>query len=161
MGEVEKRLKELGISLPKKYKKGEGVLPLRRFNDLLFISGHGPLDENNKPVYRGRVGSDLSVEEGYKAARLCGINILATIKNYIGDLDRIDYIVKVLGFVNSANNFTDQPIVMNGFSDLMVEILGERGKHARSAVGALSLPDNIPVEVEVIVKIRLFLKLSG
>jgi len=154
MGQTENRLKELGIELPKKDRKGKGLVPIRQYRDLLYVSGHGPTDSEGNPVYQGKVGTDLTIEEGYKAARLCGINILATIVDYIGDLNRVDYTVKALGLVASGPEFFNQPAVMHGFSDLMVEVLGERGLHARSAMGTCCLPNNIPVEVELIVKIR-------
>ncbi len=157
MSKLDLKLKELGIDLSgkdRKARKGKGIVAVRKYNDLLYISGHGPTDADNKPVYTGKVGKDLTVEEGYQAARLCGINILSSIADYIGDLDRVDYIVKVLGLVASAPDFFNQPAVMHGFSDLMVEVFGERGLHTRSAMGTNTLPNNIPVEVEVIVKIR-------
>ncbi|MBA7508202.1 hypothetical protein ES705_00123 [subsurface metagenome] len=154
MGQTDNRLKQLGIELPKKNRAGTGMVAVRRYRDLLYISGHGPTGPDGKPVYQGKLGSDLTIEEGYQAARLCGINILAAIADYIGDLDRIEYVVKALGLVASGPDFFDQPLVMHGFSDLMVEVLGERGMHARSAMGTCCLPNNIPVEVELIVKIR-------
>ena len=96
----------------------------------------------------------MEVDTAYQAARLCGINMLATIKDYIGELDRVEYVVKALGLVNSTGDFSGQPAVMNGFSDLMVEVFGRRGQHARSAMGAYALPMNVPVCVEAIVRIR-------
>jgi enamine deaminase RidA (YjgF/YER057c/UK114 family) len=132
MGTAEQRLKELGINLPRKDIKRTGVIPIRREGDLLL----------------------LTVEQGYEAAQSSGINLLAALKNYLGTLDRVVEIVKVLGFVASAPDFYDQPSVMHGFSDLMVEIFGERGKHARSAIGTNVLPHNQPVEIEIIVRIR-------
>ena len=112
------------------------------------------MDSEGKPVYTGKVGADVDVDTAYQAARLCGLNMLATIKDYIGELDRVDYFVKALGLVNSAGDFSSQPAVMNGFSDLMVEVFGRRGQHARSAMGAFALPQNVPVVVEAIVRIR-------
>ena len=100
------------------------------------------------------MGTDLTVEEGYQAARLCGLNMLATIQDYIGELDRVDYFVKILGLVNSGGDFSGQPAVINGFSDLMVEVFGRRGQHARSAMGAYALPKNVPVVVDAIIRIR-------
>jgi len=154
MGQTEKRLKNLGIELPVRDRRGTGAVKAVLEGNLLFISAHLPVDENGNPVYTGKLGADLSIEEGYKAARLCGINMLATIEDYIGDLDRVDHFVKVLGLVNSAGDFSDQPKVINGFSDLMVEVFGYRGQHARSAMGAFALPKNVPVVVEAIVKVR-------
>ena len=123
-------------------------------DDMLYISAHLPVDMDGKPVYVGKVGSDIDIDTAYQAARLCGLNMLATIKDYIGELDRVDYFVKALGLVNSAGDFSSQPAVMNGFSDLMVEVFGKRGQHARSAMGAFALPGNVPVVVEAIVRIR-------
>ena len=102
----------------------------------------------------GKVGSDLSIEQGYYAARITGLNLVASLKQEIGSLDKVKQIVKVLGMVNASPEFTDHPKVINGFSDLMVEIFGENGKHARAAVGMGSLPDNIAVEIEMIVEIE-------
>jgi enamine deaminase RidA (YjgF/YER057c/UK114 family) len=154
MSQTDKKLELLGINLPKKDRRGQGMLAIRQYNDLLYVSGHGPTDPEGKPVIQGKLGQDLSIEEGYEAARLCGINILAAIKDYLGDLDRVDSMIKVLGLVASGPDFFDQPAVMHGFSDLMVEVLGDRGLHARSAMGTCCLPNNIPVEVEVILKVR-------
>lgn len=157
MSQTDKRLEQLGIELPKKDRRGKGVVSVRQCGDLLFVSGHGPTDQTtpaDTPVYTGKLGADLSVEQGYQAARLCGINLLAAIRDYLGDLDRIEYLVKAFGLVASSPEFFDQPAVMHGFSDLMVEVLGERGQHARSAMGTCCLPRNIPVEVELVAKIR-------
>ena len=131
----------------------KAILPLRQSGNLLFLSGHGCEGDDGIPMYIGRVGSDLTVEEGSLAARRCGERLLATIEDYLGTLDRIKSIVKVLGFVNSADTFYKQPAVMNGFSELMFEKLGERGLHARSAIGTSVLPNNQAVEVEMIVEI--------
>lgn len=105
-------------------------------------------------MYQGKVGAEIDKDTAYEAARLCGLNMIATIKDYIGELDRVDYVVKALGLINSAGDFCEQPYVMNGFSDLMVEVFGRRGQHARSAMGAYALWENVPVTVEAIVKIR-------
>lgn len=154
MSQTEKKLAQLGIELPKKDRRGQGILAVRQCGDLLFVSGHGPTDPSGKPVYTGKLGTDLTIEQGYQAARLCGINILATIREYIGDLDRVDGLLKAFGLVASGPDFFDQPAVMHGFSDLMVEVLGNRGLHARSAMGTCCLPQNIPVEVDLVLKIR-------
>lgn len=154
MSQTDEKLEQMGITLPKKDRRGQGIVAVRQYNDLLYVSGHGPTDPAGKPVYTGKVGTDLTVEEGYQAARLCGINILAAVREYIGDLDRIDSLIKVFGLVASGPDFFDQPAVMHGFSDLMVEVLGDRGLHARSAMGTCCLPNNIPVEVDAIFKIR-------
>ena len=154
MSETGKRIEKLGITLPVRERKGTGAVDAVIKGDLMFLSAHLPVDVDENPVYTGKVGTDLTIEEGYKAARLCGLNMLATIKDYIGELGRVDYFVKVLGLVNSGGDFSSQPAVINGFSDLMVEVFGKRGQHARSAMGAYALPKNVPVVVEAIVKIR-------
>ncbi|MBR3504139.1 MAG: RidA family protein [Clostridia bacterium] len=154
MGETGKRMEQLGIALPVKDRRGTGAVDAVLTGDLLFLSAHLPVDAQGKAVYAGKVGVDLDVETAYKAARLCGLNMLATIKDYIGELDRVDCVVKALGLVNSGADFSSQPAVMNGFSDLMVEVFGRRGQHARSAMGAFALPQNVPIAVEAIVRVR-------
>jgi enamine deaminase RidA (YjgF/YER057c/UK114 family) len=154
MSESQKRLEQLGIQLPDKDRRGTGAVDAVLYKDLLFLSAHLPLQEDGKPAFVGKVGTDLTLEEGYRAARLCGLNMLATIKDYIGELDRVNYFVKIFGFVNSGADFSSQPAVVNGFSDLMVEVFGRRGQHARSAMGAFALPMNVPVAVEAVVRVR-------
>jgi len=154
MSETGTRLEKLGIVLPIRDRKGTGKVDAVLKDDMLYLSAHLPVDLDGKPVYVGKVGGELTQEEGYQAARLCGMNMIATIKDYIGELDRVDYFVKILGLVNSAGDFCSQPAVINGFSDLMVEVFGRRGRHARSAMGAYSLPMGVPVSVEAIVRIR-------
>lgn len=135
--------------------KRRGNVVLRRWKDLLFIGGHGPEDEvTGEPFYVGRLGADLSVEDGYKAARICGEILLSAMDEYLGNLDRVDYIVKAFALVSSDPEFYEQEKVADGFSDLMVKVLGDRGVHARSAMGTSNLPGNIPVEIELIVKIK-------
>jgi enamine deaminase RidA (YjgF/YER057c/UK114 family) len=154
MGQTEKRLEQMGITLPKKDRRGKGTVPAKQSGNMLYVSAQLPLDGTGKPVFTGRVGTDLTLEQGYEAARLCGINTLAVLMDYVGDLDRVESFVKVLGLVNSGGDFSQQPAVINGFSDLILEVFGERGMHARSAMGAYSLPENIPVAVECIVRLR-------
>ena len=154
MGETGKRIEQMGITLPVRDRRGTGAVDAVLAGDLLFLSAHLPVDAEGKALYTGKVGTDLDVETAYKAARLCGLNMLATIKDYIGELDRVDYIVKALGLINSGADFCSQPAVMNGFSDLMVEVFGRRGQHARSAMGAFALPQNVPIVVEAIVRVR-------
>ena len=154
MSETGKRMAQFGINLPVRDRKGTGVVDAVLLGDVLYLSAHLPTDIDGKPLYTGKVGEDVDVETAYKAARQCGLNMLATIKDYIGELDRVDYVVKALGLVNSAGDFCQQPAVMNGFSDLMVEVFGRRGQHARSAMGAYALPHNVPIVVDAIVKIR-------
>lgn len=146
------RLKQLGIVLPSPTSPVANYVNAVRSGNLLFLAGKGPRRPDGTNV-TGKVGTDLTVEEGYAAARLVGINQLAVLQQELGDLRRVRRIVKVLGLVNCGPSFTDQPKVVNGFSDLMVEVFGDAGKHARSAVGAPSLPGNIAVEVELIVEV--------
>ena len=137
-------------------RKRRGNIVLRRCGDLLFIGGHGPEDEvTGEPFYTGRLGAEMTTEEGYKAARICGEILLSAMQEYLGDLDKVDYLVKAFGLVSSEPDFYDQSAIMDGFSDLMVQVLGDRGLHARSAMGTSNLPGNIPVEIELIVKIKL------
>ncbi|MFD0872327.1 Endoribonuclease L-PSP [Chlamydia abortus] len=155
MSLADERIKELGLILPKIDLQGKAIVPIRQHGNLLYTSGHGPeREDDGSPIWTGKLGKDLTVEEGYQAARECGIILLAQLKNYLGSLDRVDALVKVLGLVASSEDFYQQPQVMNGFSDLMVDVFGERGKHARSAMGTYVLPKNIPVEIEMIVRIR-------
>ena len=154
MGATEKRMEQLGIRLQHTDWRGKGTVDAVLAGDLLFLSAHYPVDENGKPVYVGRVGAELTEEEAYQAARLCGLNMLRTIQFTIGSLDRVDCFVKALGLVKSAGDFYNMPPVMNGFSDLMVEIFGQRGRHARAAMGAYVLEGNMPVCVDAIVRIR-------
>jgi enamine deaminase RidA (YjgF/YER057c/UK114 family) len=151
---AEARIKELGLALPQPPKPGGNYVPGVRVGNLLFLSGHGPSRVDGAPSARGKVGRDLSIEDGYKVAREVGINLLGTAKAIVGSLDKVKRVVKVLGMVNSAEGFGDQPKVINGFSDLMVEVFGENGRHARSAVGMAELPSGIPVEIEMILEVE-------
>jgi enamine deaminase RidA (YjgF/YER057c/UK114 family) len=145
---AEKKLKELGISLGPVTPPVANYVNAVRTGSLLFLAGKGPAGG-----VTGIVGKDISVEQAYGHARTVGLNLMAVMKDELGSLDRVKRIVKVLGMVNAVPGFTDQPKVMNGCSDLFVEVFGERGRHARSAVGMGSLPNNIPVEIEVIVEV--------
>ena len=150
-GGAEDNLKQKNIVLPPPAAPVANYVPAVRVGNLLFLSGSGP----DQSAPRGKVGKDLSLEQGYQAARATGLNLLATTRATLGSLNRVKRIVKVLGMVNSAPGFTDQPKVINGFSDLMVEVFGEAiGKHARSAVGMAELPFNIPVEIEMILEVE-------
>jgi len=151
---AEGRIKELGITLPDPPKPGGNYVPGVRVGNLLFLSGHGPSRVDGKPSARCKVGRDLSAEDGYKVAREVGVNLLGTARSMLGSLDKVKRIVKVLGMVNSAEGFGEQPKVINGFSDLMVEIFGDQGRHARSAVGMAELPSGIPVEIEMILEVE-------
>lgn len=144
---TEKRLKELGIELPPVSKPVANYVNAVRTGNLLYLAGKGP-----GPV-KGRLGESMSVEEAYRHARATGLNLIAVMKDELGDLDRVVRIVKVLGMVMCTEEFGDQPKVINGCSDLFVEVFGDRGKHARSAVGMGGLPNQIPVEIEVIVEV--------
>ena len=150
---AEARLKELGITLPEPFKPVANYIPSVRVGNLLFLAGHGPLREGHASA-RGKLGKELSVDDGYKVAREVGLNLLASARAALGSLDRVRRVVKVLGMVASAEGFTDQPRVINGFSDLMVELFGENGRHARSAVGMAELPFGIPVEIEMILEVE-------
>ena len=150
---AEARLKELGIALPEPAKPVGNYVPGVRVGNLLFLSGHGPMREEGKPRPAGKVGREITTEQAYQIARGVGLNLLTSARGVLGSLDRVKRVVKVLGMVNSAPGFGDQPKVINGFSDLMVEVFGESGRHARSAVGMAELPSGIPVEIEVILEV--------
>ena len=153
MSEIESRLEHLGISLPAEPVPIANYVPGVRTGNLLYLSGLGPASRADGTTPSGKVGRDLTTEEGYEASRLTGINILARMKGELGDLDRVRRVVKLLGMVNSAPDFNQQPAVVNGCSDLLVEVFGEKGRHARSAVGMAALPNDIPVEIEVIIEV--------
>lgn len=150
---AEARIAELKLELPKAPKPAGTYSPVVVIGELCYVSGHGPLKSDDTLIC-GRVGDDLTEEQGIAAARQVGLAILATVKKQLGSLDRVVRVVKVLGMVNSTADFKNHPKVINGFSDLMVEIWGENGRAARSAVGMGSLPSNIAVEVEVIFQIH-------
>lgn len=149
----EQKLQSLGIILPAPTSPVANYVKFVRTGNLIFLSGHGPVNVDGKYT-TGKLGKDLSIEEGYAAAKLTGINLLSTLKSAVGDLSKVKRVIKVLGMVNSTESFTDQPKVINGFSDLMVAVFGDKGKHARSAVGMVSLPMNMAVEIEMIVEIE-------
>lgn len=149
----ERRLEELGIVLPEPTAPVANYVKAVRSGNLVFLSGHGPYRSDGTLV-TGKLGRDLEIDEGYEAARLTGIALLASLKNEIGDLNRVRRIVKVFGMVNADPSFTDMPKVINGCSDLLVEIFGERGRHARAAVGMASLPVGIAVEIDMVVEVE-------
>ena len=144
---VEQRLKDLGITLPVPAAAVANYVPYVITGNLVFVSGQLPL-ENGKPAVLGKLGAEVGVEDGVRAARLCALGLLAQLKAAVGDLDRVTRVVRLTAFVASTPDFTDQPKVVNGASDLMVEVLGDAGRHARVAVGAPSLPLNVAVEFE-------------
>jgi enamine deaminase RidA (YjgF/YER057c/UK114 family) len=149
---AEARLAELGIELPSPPRPVANYVPAVRVGELLFLSGHGPLLPDGTRV-NGKLGADVDVERGREAARLTALGLLATLRTELGSLDRVAQVVKVLGLVASAPGFGDQPAVLNGCSDLLVEVLGEAGKHARSAVGVAELPSGMCIEIELIARV--------
>lgn len=150
MSQVEEKIRELGYTLPEcPTPVGAYVPAVRLENGLIYVSGQTAI-ENGKPLYVGRVGEEISVEQAYDAARVCALRMLSEVKYAIDDLDRITQVVKVNGYVNAVAGFAQQPKVINGASELLEAVFGEKGRHARAAVGAGSLPDNAPVEVEMI-----------
>ena len=151
--EIEKKLQALGFKLPNPPVPAANYIGYVRVGNLLFVGGNiGRI--NGELKYAGKVGDKVTLEQAYEMARHCALNHLAIIKAALGDLDKVERIVKVLGYVNVAPGFTDMPKVMNGESDLLVQLWGERGQHARAAVGVASLSGEAPVETEVIVQIR-------
>jgi len=153
MDAVEARLKELGLELPPTPRPLAEYVPAKLVGDLVFVSGQGPV-KDGKVAYAGKVGADLALEEGYDCARLCALNCLAAVKGVVGSLERVEEVVQLRGFVNSAPGFDRQPEVLNGASELMVKLFGEKGRHARAALGTCSLPRNIAVELEMVVRVR-------
>lgn len=152
---AEQKLEALGLSLPPIPQPLANYVPLVRTGNLLFVSGHGPgvVEDGTLSFIQGKLGKDLNVEQGYDAARQVMLNILQSLKQELGDLDKVQRVVKLLGFVNCTPDFPDQPKVINGASDLLVELFGERGRHARSAVGMQQLPFGIAVEIEMVVEV--------
>ena len=150
---AEARLKELGIVLPSLAKPVANYLPYRLAGNMLYLSGQGPRDEAGRHL-SGKLGKDVSLEEGYRRARFVGLGLLAAARDALGSLDRVDFVVKLLGMVNATPDFNDSPKVINGCSDLFVEVFGEAGRHARSAVGNVMLPNQISVEIEAIMAVK-------
>lgn len=149
----EQKLKEMGIEIKPPAPRVSKIVSAVRTGNLVFLSGHGPTRPDGTNVV-GKLGDDLTVEQGQEAARYTGIQLLTSLKAEIGDLNKVKRIVKVLGMVNCTPDFAQTPAVINGFTDLMLEVFGEQGKHARSAVGMVSLPNGIAVEIEMIVEIE-------
>ncbi|MBL7093886.1 RidA family protein [candidate division KSB1 bacterium] len=149
---VEQKLQSMGISIPETPKPVAAYIPALQVNDLIFTSGQIPIVKGELK-FKGKLGAEISKEQGYQAAKICALNALSAIKGVVVDLDRIEQVVKVVGFVASAEGFTEQPVVINGASEFLQEVLGEKGLHARSAVGVAELPLGVPVEVELIVKV--------
>ncbi len=153
MGLIRQRLEELEIKLPQVPLPVGNFLPCSLYGGLLFLSGQGPLRADGT-LSTGKVGIEVSCEEACLDARRTGLVLIAVMEQFLGDLDRVDRIVKLLGMVNAAPDFTEHPTVINGCSDLMMQVFGKTGRHARSAVGLSSLPGNITVEIEAIVAVR-------
>ncbi|HSD49933.1 MAG TPA: RidA family protein [Candidatus Methylomirabilis sp.] len=149
---IEQELERLGYFLPTP-KPVAAYIPAVRTGELVFTAGQGPTVDG-KPKFTGKLGRELTEDQGYQAAQLCVVNCLACVKSLIGDLDKVEQVVKVLGFVACVDGFTRQPWVINGASELLIKLFGDRGKHARSAVGTNQLPLDIPVEVEIVVRVR-------
>ncbi|CEI80483.1 hypothetical protein J18TS1_33340 [Oceanobacillus oncorhynchi subsp. incaldanensis] len=150
---VYKKLEKLGIELPDAPKPAAVYVPAKRFGNLVYTSGQDCRKEG-KLIYEGKIGTDLSIEQGYEASRQVMINCLAVLQEEIGDLNKIKQVVKLLAFVNSAPGFVEQPYVINGASEFLVDVFGEKGKHARSALASNELPFNTPVEIEMIVELE-------
>ncbi len=149
----EAKLAKLGIELVEPSAPMANYVNAVRTGNLIFLAGKGPTKANGENI-TGKLGQDLTIKEGYEAARITGINQISVLKSELGDLKKVKRIVKVRGMVNAVPDFTDQPKVINGYSDLMVQVFGERGKHARAAVGMGSLPGNIAVEIEMVVEVE-------
>ena len=151
--DIEKKLEDLKIRLPQAPKPVANYIPAVRAGNLLFVSGHGPYDDGRTKL-SGKLGKELSIEEGYQVARNVALNCLASVKNTLGNLGKVRRVVKLLGMVNCTEEFKDPPKVINGASDLLVEVFGDPGRHARSAVGMQALPNGIPVEIEMILEVE-------
>jgi enamine deaminase RidA (YjgF/YER057c/UK114 family) len=151
---IEARLKELGITLPDPGPPMGSYVHAVQTGNLVYLAGKGPFDPKGGPMPSGKVGGNVTIEKAYQDARTVGLTLISVLKNTLGDLDRVTRVVKVLGMVNAVPDFGDQPKVINGCSDLFVEVFGDKGRHARSAVGMGSLPMNITVEIEAIVEVK-------
>ena len=150
----DENIKNLGLNIPDLPKALANYVPYKIIGKTIYISGQAPV-QNGELIYKGKVGSAISIEEGVEAAKLCVINIIAALKTGLeGDWDKLDSFVKLTGFVNCQDNFTDQPKIINGASDMLVEIFGDQGRHARVAVGSNALPLGIAVEIDAIVQLK-------
>jgi enamine deaminase RidA (YjgF/YER057c/UK114 family) len=158
MSIAEQRVKDIGLTLfgddKKGIRSGLGTVPYTIHEDLLFVGGVEPLDPDGKPGFVGRLGKEFTAEEGYKAARLVGITMLSIIKDALGDLDRVDFFIKSTCLINGVAGYSDLARVADGFTDLMTEVFGERGMHARSDLGATNLNNNVPILCDALIKIR-------
>ena len=150
----DENIKNLGLNIPELPKALANYVPFKIVGKTMYISGQAPV-RNGEMIYKGKVGSDISIEDGVQAAKLCVINIISALKTGIeGDWDKLDSFVKLTGFVNCQDNFTEQPKIINGASDMLVEIFGDQGRHARVAVGSNALPLGIAVEIDAIVQLK-------
>ena len=150
----DENIKNLGLNIPDLPKALANYVPYKIIGKTIYISGQAPV-QNGELIYKGKVGSDISIEEGVEAAKLCVINIIAALKTGLeGDWDKLDSFIKLTGFVNCQDNFTDQPKIINGASDMLVKIFGDQGRHARVAVGSNALPLGIAVEIDAIVQLK-------
>ncbi len=150
----EENIKNLGLNIPDLPKALANYVPYKIVGKTMYISGQAPV-KNGELIYKGKVGSDITVEDGIEAAKLCVINIIAGVKTGIeGDWDKLDSFVKLTGYVNCQNNFTDQPKIINGASDMLVDIFGDQGRHSRVAVGSNALPLGIAVEIDAVVQLK-------
>ena len=152
MGNIENKIKELGLQLPEPPKPLAAYIPAKQIGNLVFTAGQLPM-VNGEIILKGLLGQDVEIDPAYNAAKICTLNALSAIKGVIGDLDKIKQVVRVVGYVASVPTFTQQPAVVNGASELLLEIFGENGKHARSAVGMAVLPLNAAVEIELTVEV--------
>jgi enamine deaminase RidA (YjgF/YER057c/UK114 family) len=151
---IEQRLRELGIALPPAAAPVANYVPYVQEGSLIFVAGQVPRGADGKLAYVGKVGQELSVEDGYASARLCALNCMAQLQAALGSLDKVRRIVRVGGFVNCTDGFTQQPQVINGASDVLVEVFGDKGRHARAAVGNNALPGNVATEVELVAAVE-------
>jgi len=153
MGKIEEKIKSMGLTIPKTPKPVASYVTCVQTGKLVYTSGQG-CKKDGIVAYQGKLGKDVTVEEGYKAAKIAILNALAILKGHLGTLDKVKRVVKLLGFVASTPDFDQQPKVINGASNLLLEIFGDKGQHARSAIGTNALPSNMPIEIEMIVEIE-------
>ena len=154
MSKTADRIKELGITLPESPSPVANYIPVVKTGNLIYLSGVGPADKPDGTSYTGKLGKDLSIDQGYDAARLTAVNLISRLNGFLDDLDQVKQIVKVLSMVNATPDFLDPPAVTNGCSDLLVEVFGDKGRHARSAIGVATLPGGMPIEIELIAEIK-------
>ena len=155
MSKTADRIKELGITLPESPSPVANYIPVVKTGNLIYLSGVGPADKPDGTSYTGKLGKDLSIDQGYDAARLTAVNLISRLNGFLDDLDQVKQVVKVLSMVNATPDFLDPPAVTNGCSDLLVEVFGDKGRHARSAIGVATLPGGMPIEIELIAEIEV------